>query len=103
MEVRVKPANVRSVIDWTAFTDVPFMTFVMGVLTGFASCYVPVFYLSYFGTASSITGTSLAFYIIPILNFGSISGRIVPNWLSDKIGPLNVIVPSKSANTVQAP
>ncbi|PVH95104.1 MFS general substrate transporter [Periconia macrospinosa] len=41
-----------------------------------------------------VTDTSLAFYLVPTLNAGSVFGRTVPNWLSDRIGPLNVIAPS---------
>ncbi|KAH4055415.1 hypothetical protein HBI37_021500 [Parastagonospora nodorum] len=94
MKVRAKPAKARSAIDWTAFSDGKFMTAVAGVMMGFTSCYVTVFYTSYFGTASGIVDTSLAFYLVPILNAGSMFGRTLPNWLSDTIGPLNVIMPS---------
>lgn len=96
MKMRVKPAKVRSLIDWTAFQDGPYLTFVVGCLIGFTSCYIAFFYTSYFAQASGITNTSLAFYLVPILNAGSIFGRTIPNWLSDKVGPLNVIAPSKS-------
>ncbi|KAI4242316.1 MAG: hypothetical protein L6R40_004045 [Gallowayella cf. fulva] len=94
MEMQVKPDKVRSIIDWTAFTDVPYMIFVVGCLVGFIGLYLGFFYISYFGQASGITDTSLSFYLIPILNAGSVFGRVVPNWLSDQIGPLNVIAPS---------
>jgi len=95
MEVRTKPSKARSAIDWTAFSDAKFMTAVAGVMMGFTSCYVTVFYTSYFGKASGIVDTSLAFYLVPILNAGSMFGRTLPNWLSDTIGPLNVIMPSE--------
>ncbi|CAI6237683.1 unnamed protein product [Periconia digitata] len=94
MRMRVKPAKVRSLIDWTAFQDGPYMTFVVGCLIGYMSSYIAFFYTSFFGQASGITDTSLAFYLVPILNVGSMFGRTMPNWLSDKIGPLNVIAPS---------
>lgn len=55
--------------------------------------YVGIFYFSYFGQATGITSASLSFYLVPILNAGSVFGRTLPNWLSDKIGPLNVITP----------
>jgi MFS family permease len=34
-----------------------------------------------------------AFYLGPILNAGSIFGRILPNFLVDKTGPLNLYIP----------
>ncbi|KAL8727590.1 MAG: hypothetical protein Q9181_005662, partial [Wetmoreana brouardii] len=94
MKTRVTPGKVRSIIDWTAFIDWPYMTFVVGCLIGFMGLYTTFFYISYFGQASGITDASLSFYLIPILNAGSVFGRTVPNWLSDQIGPLNVIAPS---------
>jgi MFS family permease len=57
-----------------------------GMYTGF-------FYLSFYGKATGYTSASLSFYVVAILNSGSVFGRTLPNILSDKIGPLNVIVP----------
>ncbi|WPG98119.1 Hypothetical protein R9X50_00090500 [Acrodontium crateriforme] len=93
MKMRVKPGKVRTMIDLTAFTDVPYMTFVVGSLIGFIGLYVGLFYISFFGQQTGITDPSLSFYLVPILNVGSVFGRTLPNWLSDKIGPLNVICP----------
>ncbi|KAK4545574.1 hypothetical protein LTR36_002924 [Oleoguttula mirabilis] len=93
MRMRVKPGRVRAVIDLSAFTDGPFMLFVLGCGVGFIGLYVGIFYLSFFGQATGITDASLSFYLVPILNAGSVFGRTLPNWLSDKIGPLNVIAP----------
>ncbi|KAF2486748.1 major facilitator superfamily domain-containing protein [Neohortaea acidophila] len=93
MKIRVRPPKPRSVVDWTAFTDFPYMLFVAGTVVGFAGLYVGLFYTSYYGEATRYTDTSLSFYLVPILNAGSVFGRTLPNWLSDKIGPFNVIAP----------
>jgi hypothetical protein len=93
MKMRVQPKHARSIIDWTAFTDWPFMLFVLGDLIGFIGLYVAFFYTSYYGQATGVTNASLSFYLVPILNAGSVLGRTLPNWLSDAIGPLNVITP----------
>ena len=93
MKMRVKPAKARSLIDWTAFTDLPYMTFVIGTMIGFIGLYVGFFYTSYYGQATHLTSASLSFYLVPILNAGSVLGRTLPNWLSDKIGGFNVIAP----------
>lgn len=93
MRMRVKPPKARAMFDPTVFTDLPFMTFVVGSLIGFIGLYVGIFYISFFGESSGYTDTSLSFYLVPILNAGSVLGRTMPNWLSDKIGPLNVITP----------
>jgi hypothetical protein len=88
MKMRVQPKQARSIIDWSAFTDLPFMLFVFGALVGFIGLYVSFFYTSYYGQATGITNASLSFYVVPILNAGSVFGRTLPNILADKIGPL---------------
>lgn len=114
MKMRVKPAKPRSLIDWSAFTDVPYvcittstlhrhgslhsllqMTFTLGCLIGFIGLYIGLFYISYYGQATGYTDASLSFYLVPILNAGSVFGRTLPNWLADKVGPANVIMPGE--------
>lgn len=93
MRQRVKPPRARSLIDWSAFTDVPYMTFVLASLIAFMGLFVLFFYISYFGAATHITNTNMSFYIVPILNAGSFFGRTLPNALADRTGSFNLIAP----------
>lgn len=93
MKMRVKPARARALIDWSAFTDVPYMVFTVATLIGFIGLYVVTFYISYFGQSQGITDTSLSFYLVPILNAGSVFGRTIPNAMADKLGVFNMILP----------
>ncbi|KAK1820551.1 hypothetical protein LTR12_004999 [Friedmanniomyces endolithicus] len=93
MKMRLKPAKVRALFDPSAFTDLPYIWCVLTCTVGYIGLYVGIFYLSYFGQSTGITDESLSFYLVPILNAASVLGRTVPNWISDKIGPLNVITP----------
>lgn len=61
----------------------------------FIGLYVGFFYISYYGQATGYTDASLSFYLVPILNAGSVFGRTLPNWLADKVGPANVIMPGE--------
>ena len=97
MRLRTKPGKIRSVIDWSAFTDFPYMLFVLGCVIGFIGLYTALFYTSYYAQETGATNDSLAFYLVPILNAGSVLGRILPNWLSDWVGPLNVMCPGALA------
>jgi MFS family permease len=90
---RVKPPRVRAMFDTTAFTDGGWLLFTFGCLLGFVGLYVLLFYLSYFGLETGTADSSMAFYIVPIFNAFSMFGRTLPNWLSDKSGPLNVLIP----------
>nr|OQO25818.1 hypothetical protein B0A51_09488 [Rachicladosporium sp. CCFEE 5018] len=93
MRQRVKPPKARAIFDPTMFTDIPFLTFGFGAFLGFIGLYVEFFYISFYGQATGITSDSMSFYLVPILNAGSVFGRTLPNILSDKIGPFNVIIP----------
>ena len=93
MRMRVKVPKARALIDWSAFTDFPYITFAIATLIGFMGLNVILFYLSYDAGERHITDTSMSFYIIAIFNAGSTIGRVAPNALSDKTGPFNLIAP----------
>ncbi|KAK6368955.1 hypothetical protein LTR64_007114 [Lithohypha guttulata] len=93
MKMRFKPPKARALIDWSAFTDGPYIVCVLGAMVGFIGLYVLFFYISYYGQATGITDAAMSFYIVPILNAASTFGRVLPNALSDKTGPLNLIMP----------
>ena len=93
MKMRFKPPKARALIDWSAFTDGPYIFCVLGAMIGFIGLYVIFFYISYYAGAARITSAEMSFYIIPILNAASTFGRTLPNALSDKTGPLNLIAP----------
>ncbi|KAK1773610.1 major facilitator superfamily domain-containing protein [Copromyces sp. CBS 386.78] len=93
LKQRVKPGKVRAFVDVTAFTDGPYVLFTLGCFVGFIGLYTMLFYLSFFGLDTGATDPAMAFYIVPILNAASMFGRTLPNWLSDKTGPFNILIP----------
>jgi MFS family permease len=93
MKMRFKAPKARALIDWSAFTDVPYMLFVVTTLIGFMGLYTILFYLSYFAEDQNITDTSMTFYLVPIFNAASCFGRTIPNAISDKTGPFNLVAP----------
>ncbi|KAK7217728.1 hypothetical protein V2G26_005731 [Clonostachys chloroleuca] len=93
MRVRVRVPKPRAIVDWSAFTDVPFATFMLAVLIIFIAQCVLLFYISFYPVNRSLTNESLGFYMTAIFNAGSVLGRILPNALSDRIGPFNTMGP----------
>jgi MFS family permease len=91
MRRRIKPSKPRAFLDWTIFSDPPFLIYILGQLLTVICLYIILFYISFFSISTSITDAKLGFYIIPILNAGSLFGRIVPNILADRFGALNVM------------
>lgn len=94
MRMRVCAPKPRAMIDWSAFVDIPFITFTVGLLIIFIGNAVLIFYISYYPQQRGFTDQSLSFYMVSIFNAGSIPGRIVPNALSDRIGVFNTMAPT---------
>jgi len=93
MKVRVRPSSRRKLVDLAAFKEPAYTLFVIGGFVGFIGLYVPFFYIQIYAITHKITDTNMAFYLLSILNAASTFGRIVPNFLADKTGPFNMIVP----------
>ena len=94
LRLRVKPPKARALLDFAAFTDVGYMSFVLTSLIAYMGLFVVLFYLSYYGQGDHITNTSLAFYLVPIFNSASMFGRTAPNALADKYGAFNLLAPA---------
>ncbi|KAL4935185.1 hypothetical protein BDV06DRAFT_234576 [Aspergillus oleicola] len=93
MKQRVKPPKARALIDWTAFTDIPYMTLVLAGFFAFMGLFALFFYISYVASARQLTSPDMAFYLVPILNAASCFGRTIPNAMADRFGPFNLIAP----------
>jgi MFS family permease len=88
---RVKPTKPRGFFDWTAFKDPPYLIYITGQIFSVIGLYTILFYISFFSISTSITDANISFYIIPIMNAGSLFGRVLPNILADEFGPLNIM------------
>lgn len=93
MKMRYTPPKARALIDWSAFTDVHYLTCVLASMVGFIGLYVMFFYISYYAGEARITNAAMSFYIVPIFNAASTFGRTLPNALSDVTGPINLMAP----------
>lgn len=93
-KVRAVPPMKRKIFDWAAFKEAPYTLFVVGCGLSLLGLYTPFFYVELYSLTYNIASRALSFYTLAIINAGSVFGRILPNMLADKIGPLNVIVPA---------
>ncbi|KAG6850363.1 hypothetical protein H0H93_014317 [Arthromyces matolae] len=90
-ETRLKRLPAR-----TLFTDIPYMMFVVSGIFLTLGIFYPIFYLQLFSVKHGID-ESLAFYVISFINTGGLFGRLVPNFLADKVGSYNVLIPASFA------
>ncbi|GAM40635.1 hypothetical protein TCE0_039r13131 [Talaromyces pinophilus] len=98
--MRVRSSNpkqkrkVRKLFDSSALRELPFCLFLVWGFFGFAGVYMPLYYVGSYAIETKIMPPALAFYLIPILNAGSVIGRTVPNYAADKTGSLNMFIPT---------
>jgi len=94
MQVRALPPAKRKIIDLPAFKEAPYTLFVLGCFLAFMGLLAPFFYVEFYSITYHITDENLAFYTLAIINSASVFGRIVPNFIADKVGPMNIIIPA---------
>ncbi|KAH7137200.1 FAD binding domain-containing protein [Dactylonectria estremocensis] len=82
----------RPFIDSTAFRDWPYLLFVAGCFVVFLGMYTPFVYIQSYALDEGIVSPNFALYFLAILNAGSIFGRILPSFVAQRIGSMNMII-----------
>jgi predicted MFS family arabinose efflux permease len=103
---RDQPASVRSrrsILDYSAFRDIPFMVVLLGYILTFSGLYTPMFYYPDFVIRKQVAGEDLAFYLLAVFSGASIPGRIIPVYLSSRwTGPVNMIIITTALSSILA-
>ncbi|KAF8996239.1 MFS general substrate transporter [Cyathus striatus] len=74
-------------------TDVPYMITNLGALFCQMGVFFPYFYLQLFAILHGVESKA-AFYTLAAMNAASFPGRVLPNLLADRLGPLNSLTMS---------
>ncbi|KAK0375178.1 hypothetical protein CLIM01_07486 [Colletotrichum limetticola] len=85
----------RVMLDLSAYRTVSFVVFSAAMFFNFFSYMAPIYYLQQYSLAHGLSsgGSSrLPYYLVAILNAGSILGRVFPAWLAGHFGPINVLL-----------
>lgn len=93
-------SRARSLVDWTAFREPPFMLFSLSLTCVMLAYYVPIFYVASYARTVVKTTTSLAFYMVAIVNGSSVVGRIVPNLLVVYVKPIFTLMFCVTASAI---
>ncbi|KAJ7118025.1 major facilitator superfamily domain-containing protein [Mycena crocata] len=84
--VALKPKLKVILTDWA------FMSSIVGAFVVGLGLFFPYFYLQLYAVDRGIT-ENFAFYALAIMNAGSVGGRILPNFIADRVGPYNMLIP----------
>lgn len=85
------PPRTTSFLIPSAFKEVQFDALIVAVFCMFIGLFMPIFYLPSFAVALGVK-TTLASYLLAILNAASTFGRIIPGIIADRVGRLNMLV-----------
>ena len=80
---RLPPRKSGPLVDFAAFKDPAYTTFVIGLMLGFLAFFIPFFYAESYALNIG-TNTNLSFYVLSIMNAAGMIGRLVPNAIADK-------------------
>ncbi|KAH8895295.1 MFS general substrate transporter [Thozetella sp. PMI_491] len=96
------PRRIRSLVDNSVWTDFSFMSFNIGIMLVFLVLYTAFFYIQVFDEVNHLSDLNFAPYTVTLLNVGSVFGRLLPMYLSDKWGVLNMTIFCTFASAVLA-
>ncbi|KAG8895547.1 hypothetical protein FRB99_000488 [Tulasnella sp. 403] len=92
---RLPPVRVRGgLINPAAFKQASYSIYCLGTFIGFLGLYTPLTFLDVSAIESAHLSPGFSFYLISIANASSTIGRVGGGFLSDKLGCLNVLIPS---------
>jgi predicted MFS family arabinose efflux permease len=81
----------HELVDTSALQDKPYLLLNCGLLAGYMGIYIILYYINLYALERTAITTSLASYILVILNATSTVGRIAPSALADRIGATHVL------------
>ncbi|TKW54809.1 Riboflavin transporter MCH5 [Colletotrichum tanaceti] len=93
----------RVMLDLSAYRNVSFVVLSGAMFFNLFAYTAPIYYLQQYSLAhagpagqgtpdTSGSGSGSAYYLVAILNAGSILGRLFPAWLAGRYGPINVLL-----------
>lgn len=95
LRMRVPPRRSGPLADWRAFTELPYILFVIGFFLIYWAVYFAFYYIDRYGhTFAGFTSTD-SINILLTSNGLGIPGRILPGFIASRwCGPLNTAIPT---------
>ncbi|OLL21947.1 Riboflavin transporter MCH5 [Neolecta irregularis DAH-3] len=93
MKSRLPPRLPGPIFDFSAFKSAAYNFFVAGMFFGFLAVYTPFYYIEQCAIRDGIS-PDIAFYLLSVINAASTFGRVIPSYLADKFGAMNIFIPA---------
>ncbi|KAJ5613024.1 hypothetical protein N7510_006218 [Penicillium lagena] len=92
--------RARSLIDFTAFREPPFMLLSVSLTCVMLAYYVPIFYVASYARTALHTTANLSFYMVAIVNGSSVVGRVGPYFLITWVKPIYMLIFAAAASAI---
>ncbi|KAF7550094.1 hypothetical protein G7Z17_g5939 [Cylindrodendrum hubeiense] len=99
---RIKPRRSAPMVDLSAFRELEYTFYTIGCFSAYFGIYFAFYYIASFsrdGLANPLSYTE-SLNLLLILNGIGVIGRLVPAWLADRIGAVNVFIPNVIAASI---
>ncbi|QDS75118.1 hypothetical protein FKW77_007424 [Venturia effusa] len=95
LRMRNPPRTRSCLIEFRALRELAFALYTVGIFFTFLGWFNYYDFLESWAISTHVNTKRLpVHYVVSLVNAGSVIGRIIPNLVSDRIGPLNVQAPS---------
>lgn len=93
---RIKPRRTGPAVEWSAFGELEYTFYTAGAFFNFWGVYFAFFYAAAFSRDALEPPLSYSdsLNLLILLNGVGIVGRLVPNYVADRIGAVNVFIPT---------
>ena len=89
---QVRRQKPRSLIDTSAFKELPFVVYTLALFCLYAGFWIPFFYIPSYAKTSLHTSDDLSFYMLAITNAATFFGRILPALLTKRFGAIELFI-----------
>ncbi|KAH8726183.1 MFS monocarboxylate transporter [Phaeosphaeriaceae sp. PMI808] len=92
--VRLAPRKLGPLVEWSAFSEPPYMLFCIGMFFNLWAVYFAYFYLSSFAKNIIGVSSSTSLTLLLVINALGVPGRIICGLMADHFfGPINTLIP----------
>lgn len=102
MRVRFPPTQKSTLLQLSAFKEIQYDLHVTAIFLGFLGFYIFPVYIQPYALQNGYISNHLGFYLVSIINACSTLGRLLPNFLADRVGPFNVLITQESITALLA-
>ncbi|KAH7327816.1 major facilitator superfamily domain-containing protein [Stachybotrys elegans] len=93
---RLKPRRTGPLVEWSAFKEPEYTFYAFGAFSAFLGVYFAFFYLAAYARQALSPPLSYtdSLNVLLILNGMGVVGRLVPNYMADRVGAINMFIPA---------